>query len=128
MEPGVIFIMVNDRYVRIELPQIMYVEACGTNARVVTVDRELECMVNIDRIARVLVGPDFCRVHPSYIISTNKIVDFDECAVNLPGKTIPVDRRFQKQFYANCLFFFELLGKTAPASLFIDLDGELHSR
>lgn len=128
MDAGDIFIMVNNRYVRILLPQVIYIEARGNMARVVSVDREWECQATLDSIARVLVEPDFCRVHPSYIISTNKIIDFDDSLVNLPGRSIPVDRRFKKRFYSNCLFFFELLGKPAPSSFYIDWDGELHTR
>lgn len=127
MNPGGVFIMVGDRYVRILLPRVLYFQAEGDMVRMVSMDTEMECRASLESIRRILPIGDFCQVHPLFIVSTNKIIDFDEYSVSLPGISIPVDRSFRKQFYARCLFFSDILGKPGPNSFYIDWDGELQS-
>lgn len=128
MNPGGVFIMVGDRYVRILLSRVLYFQAYGDMVRMVSMDTEMDCRASLESIRRILPAGDFCQVNAAFIISTSKIIDFDEHTVNMPGISIPVDRYYRNQFYARCLFITNVVGKPGPISYYIDWDGELHAR
>ena len=128
MSPDGLFIMVHDRYVRICLSGILYVQAKGDEVRIVFTEGELESGTRLEQWLAVLPPKDFCQVHSAYIVATGKVQDFSETHIGLPGMDIPLEKRFRQSFFNRYTFLFEMVERESASSYFINDVGELRFR
>ena len=87
-----IFAKVNSRLVRIEPDNIMFVEAKGDYVLFKTKERGYIVHSTIKNIEGKLDGNQFVRVHRSYIVNINKIVDIEENNLLIDNLVIPISR------------------------------------
>ena len=86
------FIFVKDGYeqIKIELNEILYVEASGNYTQIQLKDKLVSSRITINDLAELLPKADFIRCHRAFIVPKNKISKFDRNQVWVEDKIIPI--------------------------------------
>lgn len=87
-----LFIKTNSKLVRVAVDSILYIEAKGDFALFVTEDKGHIINSNFKNIEEKLHPEKFIRIHRSYIVNINKVVDIQENSVLINGKILPISR------------------------------------
>ncbi|KQS41619.1 LytTR family DNA-binding domain-containing protein [Pedobacter sp. Leaf194] len=85
-------IFVKDGYeqIKVELDQILYVEASGNYTQLQLNGRLLSSRITINDLAEMLPKSDFIRCHRAFIVAKNKITKFDRSQIWIGEKAIPI--------------------------------------
>lgn len=87
-----LFIKVNSRLVRIDLKDILYVEAKGDYTVFKTEKKGYVVNSTFKNVEEKLDPNQFVRVHRSYIVNVDKVVDIEENNLLINEQIIPVSR------------------------------------
>ncbi|MGB3464574.1 MAG: LytTR family transcriptional regulator DNA-binding domain-containing protein [Cyclobacteriaceae bacterium] len=87
-----LFIKVNSRLVRIDLKDILYVEAKGDYTVFKTEQKGYVVNSTFKNVEEKLDPNQFVRVHRSYIVNIDKVVDIEENNLLINEQIIPVSR------------------------------------
>ena len=91
------FIRAAHRYQKIQLGDILYIEACKNYVSVVTEKKSYMVLVSLKQLERMLPSEQFCRVHRSYIVSLDRADGFDQESVFLNQVMIPVGEQYREK-------------------------------
>ena len=85
-------IFVKDGYeqIKVELDQILYIEASGNYTQLQLNGRLLSSRITINDLAEMLPKSDFIRCHRAFIVAKNKITKFDRSQIWIGEKAIPI--------------------------------------
>ena len=87
-----LFVKANSRIVRIDTDDILYVEAKGDYAVFKTEKKSYIVSSTFKNVEENLDPNKFIRVHRSYIVNINKVVDIEENNLLIKEQVIPVSR------------------------------------
>lgn len=90
-EPPTLAIRVDGRSIRIPIGSINYIENVGDYVRIVTETQVCLAYMTMKSLEESL-GNSFARVHRSYIVNLQKIVDIEENTLVIGDKVIPISR------------------------------------
>jgi DNA-binding LytR/AlgR family response regulator len=96
-----IYVKAEGRYIRIALEEILYLENIGDYVKINTSSQVLTVYATMKSLQEKL-GNSFLRVHRSFIVNLNKIVDIEENTLVIDTKVIPISRA-NKTELMNCL-------------------------
>lgn len=85
-----VFIKTNSVLVRVEMKDILWIEALGDYTIINTADKKYVVHSTMKAIEGKLSPDTFIRVHRSYIVSVDKINSIDDTTIVLDKKFIPV--------------------------------------
>lgn len=97
-----LFVKANSRIVRIKISDILYVEAKGDYALFKTEDKGYIVHSTFKNVETSLDPDTFVKVHRSYIVNINKVVDIEENNLLINEQVIPISRG-QRQHLLNKL-------------------------
>ena len=100
---GVIFVKSDYKIVRIDIEHIRYIEAMSEYLRIATDDKDKPVIVllSMKRIEEHLPSSMFMRIHRSFIINLNKIVEVKKNHVVLEGgMSMPIGDNYKDAFMA----------------------------
>ncbi|MBD2752690.1 LytR/AlgR family response regulator transcription factor [Spirosoma validum] len=86
-----IYIKADGRYIRVSYDSILYIENAGDYVKIVTTNQTFVAYTTMKSLEEKL-GAQFLRVHRSYIIHLDKIVDIEESNLVVATKVIPISR------------------------------------
>jgi len=91
------FIMVksNKKMFRVELDQLLYVEAMGDYIRLVMTERKLTVYDRLALFMEKLPADRFCQVHKSYLISLSQIDYLEGNQLHIGDVFLPVSKSFR---------------------------------
>ena len=87
-----LYVNIDRRLIKINIPSIYLVEAQGDYIRVKTENKNYTVHSTLKKIKEKLPDSIFLKVHRSYIININKIVDIEDNSVLIKKDVIPVSR------------------------------------
>ncbi|NNK73458.1 MAG: response regulator transcription factor [Flavobacteriaceae bacterium] len=87
-----LYINIDRRLIKIDIPSIYLVEAKGDYIQVKTEDKNYTVHSTLKKIEDKLPSDLFLKVHRSYIINVSKIVDIEDNSVLIKKDVIPVSR------------------------------------
>lgn len=88
-----IYIKEDGRLVRIPIDDIYYFENAGDYVKVITKKRSHIIAGALKNIANRLKNPRLLKIHRSFIVHLNKIVDIEDHSIELEnGKVVPISR------------------------------------
>lgn len=90
-----IFIKTDGRIVRIPVDDLLYIETVGDYVMFFTNDSKYMVHSTLKRIDEKLNHPQLLKVHRSYIINLNKVVDIEDNTIVINKKVIPVSRQYK---------------------------------
>ena len=89
------FIRQDGRNVKVDLHNILYIEARKNYTRLVMTDRSAMVLITLKQWENILPTDLFCRVHRGYIVSIERILSFDNKFVYLPGMNIAIGEQYK---------------------------------
>ena len=87
-----LYVSIDRRLVKIDIPTINLIEAKGDYILLKTVDKNYMVHSTLKKIEDKLPQDVFLKVHRSYVINTKKIVDIEDNSVLIGKDVIPVSR------------------------------------
>ncbi len=87
-----LYVNIDRRLIKIDIPSIYLVEAKGDYIHVKTEDKNYTVHSTLKKIEEKLPDSLFLKVHRSYIINVNKIIDIEDNSVLIKKDVIPVSR------------------------------------
>ncbi len=97
-EDQYIFIKSNKKTYRINLNDILYIEALGDYVKIYTTDRMIISYHSMKNLENLLSPKQFPRIHKSYIVSLSKIELIEGNQVKLRDRYIPIGTNFKAEF------------------------------
>lgn len=89
---NVLYINIDRRLIKIDIPTIKIVEAKGDYILLKTDNKNYTVHSTLKKIEDKLPKDTFLKVHRSYVINTNKIIDIEDNSVLIEKDVIPVSR------------------------------------
>jgi len=87
-----LYVNIDRRLVKIDIPSIYVVEAKGDYIKVKTEEKNYIVHSPLKKIEEKLPTVSFLKVHRSYIININKIIDIEDNSVLIKQDIVPVSR------------------------------------
>lgn len=87
-----LYVNIDRRLIKIDIPSIYLVEAKGDYIQVKTEDKNYTVHSTLKKIEDKLPNDLFLKVHRSYIINVQKIIDIEDNSVLIKKDVIPVSR------------------------------------
>ncbi len=87
-----LYVNIDRRLVKIDIPSIYVVEAKGDYIKIKTDDKNHIVHSPLKKIEEKLPTESFLKVHRSYVININKIIDIEDNSVLIKQDVIPVSR------------------------------------
>jgi len=92
-----IFIKADSRLVRINLKDILYIEALGNYMKIYTGEGRFTILSTMKEIAEKLSGNDFVRVHRSYIVRLDRIESIEDQYIKMGAKHISIGKAYKEE-------------------------------
>jgi DNA-binding LytR/AlgR family response regulator len=96
---GYIFIKVENKMVRVELDDILYVEGLKNYVSIYTKTQRIISLQVMKQLEEVLPANRFVRVHKSYIVALDKINSIEKQEITIKERIIPIGNTYQENFY-----------------------------
>lgn len=93
-----IFIKVENRLVKIELDNLLYLESYGEYVKFHTPDKMYMTLKTLTSFEESLPKDFFYRLHRSYMVNLNKIEVIEDGSVKIGEKWIPISRKLKEDF------------------------------
>lgn len=87
-----LYVNIDRRLIKIDIPSIYLVEAKGDYIHIKTEDKNYTVHSTLKKIEDKLPDSIFLKVHRSYVINFNKIIDIEDNSVLIKRDVIPVSR------------------------------------
>lgn len=96
-----LFVKVNNRMVRVNFDDVLYVEALSDYVNIVTPKHKYIVYTTLKALAdRLATFPNFERIHRSYLVNTRLVEAIEDNTVLLQGgHHVPVGKSYQDGFY-----------------------------
>ena len=97
--PNSIFIKADKKVYKINLNDILYIEALDDYVKVVTTQQNYLVKDTLKSMLEELPASQFIRIHKSYIIAGSKIVFFEGNFVKIGDKEIPIGASYREEVF-----------------------------
>lgn len=94
-----IFIRTDKRIVRVNLSEILFIEALRNYVAIQTVSQKILTLQNLRGIEEILPPQKFIRVHKSFITAIDKIDSVERQRIFIGAHTIPIGDTYVRQFF-----------------------------
>ena len=89
------FIKTNGKYLKIYFDEIAFVEGCRNYIKIETENKSYLVLITMKRMEQLLSVAMFRRIHKSFIVSLDKIIQFDSERVYLKDKELPIGQLYK---------------------------------
>lgn len=96
-----VFIKEKGRYIRLDIADILYFENASDYVHVHCKTKNFTIYSTLKSIASKLTEHNFMRIHRSYIINLNEIVDIEESTLVIERKVIPIAKAHKSRLMKN---------------------------
>jgi DNA-binding LytR/AlgR family response regulator len=97
-EDGFIFIKSSKKTYKVNLNEILYIEALGDYVKIFTLNKMIVSYQSLKNIETLLPPRQFPRIHKSFIISLAKIELIEGSQVKIKDRMIPIGTNFKTDF------------------------------
>jgi two-component system, LytTR family, response regulator len=94
-----IFIKTDSKIVKVDLPDILFIEGLKDYISIVTRQDKLITLQNLKIMEEGLPAEQFLRVHKSYIIAINKIETIEKNRIFIGEHVIPIGETYRESFF-----------------------------
>jgi two-component system, LytTR family, response regulator len=94
-----IFIKTDSKIVKVDLPDILFIEGLKDYISIITRQDKLITLQNLKIMEEGLPPDQFLRVHKSYIIAINKIDTIEKNRIFIDNHVIPIGETYRENFF-----------------------------
>lgn len=99
-----VFVKSNQQFVRVNLSEVLYLEADNTYTTLVTTQRKYALRLSLVQVLERLNYTRFVRLHRSYAVNIDRVDAFNEHEVSIGTHQIPMGRSFRDTFISRFTF------------------------
>ncbi|MFK7937464.1 MAG: LytR/AlgR family response regulator transcription factor [Saprospiraceae bacterium] len=96
--PEYFFVKSDSKIIKIEIANILYVEALQKYIRIHTKTERIIALMSISKMLEELPATQFVRIHRSYLIQLRHIENVEGNMVRINGKTLPISKGQRELF------------------------------
>lgn len=96
---GYIFVKVENKLVRVELDNILYIEGLKNYVLIHTIQERIMSLQVMKQLEETLPPNRFVRIHKSYIVAINKINSVEKQQLVIGDKIIPIGATYAEKFF-----------------------------
>ena len=96
---GYIFVRVENKMVRVELDDILYVEGLKNYVSIYTKTQRIISLQVMKQLEEILPPHRFVRVHKSYIVALDKIKSIEKQEIQIKEQIIPIGNTYAEHFF-----------------------------
>lgn len=96
---SVLFVKVNNKLVRLNFDEVLYIEAMSTYSVIVTPTQKHIVYSSLKALEQRLPFAHFRRVHRSYVVNTHRISFIEDNMLVLGPYEVPVGKSYQEEFF-----------------------------
>jgi DNA-binding LytR/AlgR family response regulator len=89
------FIRTDGKYIKINFQEIIYVEGSKNYTKIITDQRSYLVLITMKRMEEILPASLFQRIHKSFIVSLDRIMEFNTDTVYLKGSELPIGHLYK---------------------------------
>lgn len=116
-----IFIRVDNKNIRVNYDEIIYIESVKNYIRIITAKKIYVLWKKLKQVEDVICPQYFCRIHRSYIISLKYLTGFDSSFVYLENKKkIPLSRQYKNTLEARVTILSNNIRRKKIVKIHID--------
>ncbi|MEM6723016.1 MAG: LytTR family DNA-binding domain-containing protein [Bacteroidota bacterium] len=93
-----VFVKTNRKLVRVDLPEILYVESYGEYVKIYTTDDVVLALQSMKSMESILPPNQFVRIHRSHIVNIDQIKEIDGNQVYVAEHRLLVSKRMREPF------------------------------
>jgi len=112
------FIKVCRKYVKVNFHEIIYVEGCQNYVKIVTENKTHLVLNTLKRLEQLLPPGLFRRIHKSFIVSLDKIIEFDGGRVYLQDKVLPIGQQYKRELEKSVIMDNDSASESELSNLF----------
>lgn len=91
------FIRTDGRFIKINYEAILFIEGAKNYTKIITETKSYLALITMKKIEELLPPYLFKRIHKSFIVSLDKILEFDRERVWLKNKELPVGQQYRNE-------------------------------
>ena len=95
-----LFIKAEDKLIKLKKDDILFLESMRDYVKFVTPAKNYITYSTLKNMEEKLIGPNFIKVHRSYIVNINKIDDIRGNTIYLLGNQIPIGKGHKEEVAA----------------------------
>lgn len=96
-----IFVKNNYVFVKIKLPDLLYIEADNNYVNVITQERKFVLRLSLSQLLEKINYKPLVRIHRSYAVNINAIQSFNDQEVQINKAELPIGRNYKEEFLRN---------------------------
>lgn len=96
-----IFVKNNYVFVKIKLPDLLYIEADNNYINVITLDKKFVLRLSLSQLLEKIDYRPLVRIHRSYAVNINAIQSFNDQEVQINKAALPIGRNYKEEFLRN---------------------------
>lgn len=96
---SVLFVKVNNKLVRLNFDDVLFIEAMSTYSVIVTPTHKHIVYASLKALEQRLPFAHFRRVHRSYVVNTHRISFIEDNMLVLGSYEVPVGKSYQEEFF-----------------------------
>ncbi len=96
-----IFVKNNYVFVKIKLPDLLYIEADNNYINVFTIDKKFVLRLSLSQLLEKINYKPLVRIHRSYAVNINAIQSFNDQEVQINKVELPIGRNYKEEFLRN---------------------------
>jgi two-component system LytT family response regulator len=100
-----VYVKLNERHLKVQLDEILFIEAAGSYLKLVTMKGEFSLPQNLSQFMRKNPIPNMLRIHRSYVVNLTCVESFDNQYVYVGLTRIPISNSHRGEFmtHIHCL-------------------------
>ena len=96
-----IFVKNNYVFVKIKLPDLLYIEADNNYVNVITQEKKFVLRLSLSQLLEKINYKPLVRIHRSYAVNINAIQSFNDQEVQINKAELPIGRNYKEEFLKN---------------------------
>lgn len=96
-EVSCIFLKSGNRFEKVRLEDINYLQAEGSYTKFITTKKEYTLSGNLNNTSEKIGNPSFLRIHRSYVVNIENITGLDNDYVFVNDKNLPISRSYKEE-------------------------------
>lgn len=96
-----IFVKNNYVFVKIKLPELLYIEADNNYVNVITQEKKFVLRLSLSQLLEKINYKPLVRIHRSYAVNINAIQSFNDQEVQVNKAELPIGRNYKEEFLKN---------------------------
>ncbi len=95
---GFFFTKLHNKYVRVFVDEILYIEGSRNYCKIVTSANSFTVHNTLKQLQKTFGDDQFIRSHKSFLVNLSQVKSFDRISIHFASKVVPLSTNFRNDF------------------------------